>query len=101
MIDSGICYQDTSSVTVLHYVTLYRGSTHLAPTASGFTGAYYYQMTYNDIGYSMSMTYLDSPSSTASQTYTTYHRNGGAATAVCKYMYGGSSGAMTLMEIGV
>ena len=101
MIDSGLCFQDTANRNFYHYVTLYRdGTTELGNgDGSGLTAAYTHSVSYNDFGYSMSATFLDSPNTTSSVEYKTYHRVHPGSGEVVKYNHTGR-GAITLMEIG-
>ena len=61
--------------------TLYRGATNLAPTGSTTNQAFAWLYAYNQItGGSLNFTYLDSPATTSSTTYTVYFSAAQAAT---------------------
>jgi len=74
------------------YATIYRNSTNVGNATSGMT-----QLNSQGNWYSNTMTYLDSPATTSSTSYTVYYRQGAGNTAY----FGGDSClcTITLMEI--
>ena len=70
--NSGICYQDTNSISWYAYATAYRGSTNLGRGSSGIgglTGTYHTNNNKDDLGFNMSFEILDSPSTADAVTY--------------------------------
>ena len=70
--NSGICYQDTNSISWYAYATAYRGSTNLGRGSSGIgglTGTYHTSNAKDDLGFNMSFEILDSPSTADAVTY--------------------------------
>jgi hypothetical protein len=77
--------------------TIYRGGSNIAPTTNrGFTQLQ--AATANQIDSAQYATYLDSPATTSSTTYTVYIQNTGTAGTV-RWCVDGSYGSMTLMEV--
>jgi hypothetical protein len=77
--------------------TIYRGGTNIAPnTGRGFTQLQ--AASANQIDSAQYATYIDSPSTTSSTTYTVYIQNTGTAGTV-KWCVDGSYASITLMEI--
>ena len=77
--------------------TIYRGGSNIAPTANrGFTQLQ--SSTASQIDSAQYATYIDSPSTTSSTTYTVYIQNTGTAGTV-RWCVDGSYASITLMEI--
>jgi hypothetical protein len=86
-----------STAGALIQSTIYRGGSNIAPTTGrGFTQLQ--AASANQIDSAQYATYLDSPATTSSTTYTVYIQNTGTAGTV-KWCVDGSYGSITLMEI--
>jgi len=94
---SGIHYQNTASSNFICYATLYRDTTDIGATWSALGGAYYYTVSYDDLGFNMSYAKLDAPSSTSSITYGAYWKTNDSD----NHMYSDDQGSSTItaMEI--
>jgi len=78
------------------YLTVYRGATDLASTTNGFTGNYYAgDSPVNQNAGAISVSYLDSPSTTSSTTYTVYTRTNAGS---CNFGVS-SKQTITLLEV--
>jgi len=78
------------------YLTVYRGGTDLASTTNGFTGAMYQgDQPVNVNSASVNVSFLDSPSTTSSTTYTIYTRTNASS---CNFGVN-SKQTITLLEI--
>jgi hypothetical protein len=82
MVSCGTTYQSTSATAAY---TIYRGASDLAPTARGFA------LSSSTGNLPVTFSYLDSPSTTSSTTYTVYMRTNGGTT----YLGGSDGGVMT------
>lgn len=82
----------TSGASTGVTVTLYRGATDLG-SSSGFT-----EIVTSGNNYGLSFSYLDSPATTSSTTYTVYFKRVGVSTTVFVNITGYTS-SLTLMEI--
>ena len=78
------------------YLTVYRGATDLASTTNGFSGAYVAGDYPTNVGAgAISVSYLDSPSTTSSTTYTIYTRTNAGS---CNFGVS-SKQTITLLEV--
>jgi hypothetical protein len=90
---SGSWYWSTGSGAA--FFTIYRNSTNLEITSTrGFAE---YNIPTASSGYAVSMSYLDSPATTSSTSYTAYFRSNASNPVV--FCVDGSSAVITLMEI--
>ena len=88
-----------SVASAICQTTIYRGATNIAPTATrGFTQLQ--AASANQIDAAQYATYLDSPATTSSTTYTVYFQNTGASGTI-RWCVDGSYGSMTLIEVAV
>ena len=93
--DSGLCYQ-TSAVNFYAIFTLDRAGTNIGNGNGGFTGDYWHtNADWNDKGFNVSFSKLDSPSTTSATTYKVQFKTD--AGTIYPNLEG--YGTLTLMEI--
>ena len=93
--DSGLCYQ-TSAVNYYAIFTLDRAGTNIGNGNGGFTGDYWHtNADWNDKGFNVSFSKLDSPSTTSATTYKVQFKTDGGTIYYNLEGYG----TITLMEI--
>jgi len=100
MITIGGIYQATANQGFSYYTSIYRDSTNLGSSTSGLTATYCFGMSnYTNIfTRAMTMSKLDSPSTTSAVSYKLYQRT---AQSACGFILNDSgTTTITLMEIG-
>jgi hypothetical protein len=96
--NGGISFSDSANQNGASYATLYRDSTDLGKSdGTGLTGLYTSGVTYNDLGGSLPMSIVDSPSSTSAITYKVYVKVEQSGLAL--YYAWRGLGTIILMEI--
>jgi hypothetical protein len=100
MVTTGGIYQATANQGFSYYTTLYRNGSNIGHSTSGLTATYCFGMpNYTNIfTRAMSMSKIDSPSSTSAVEYKIYHRT---AQSGCTFYFNDSgTTTITLFEIG-
>jgi hypothetical protein len=95
IITTGCAYSTSSNNNI--YGTLYRNATNLELNGRGFVQI---NNAVTSTGYSMAMSYLDSPATTSAITYSVYIKNT-TNNGVLFYNTDGAGATITLMEIAV
>jgi len=100
MVTTGGIYQSTANQGFSYYTTLYRNGSNIGSSTTGLTATYCISMSnYGNIfTRAMSMSKIDSPSSTSAVEYKIYQKT---AQSACTFFFNDSgTTTITLMEIG-